>query len=124
MKFHAQRRMFYFQGTYLMLAKSGDLRSHKEWMTAEGVGHLFNKVIRGYADDTGIYLYKGEDFTLPGEDLEAARRGAMLVGLQLRLEPSIEVWAGVIPGPIGTRWRGRMKIGTLRTVSKVKQNAS
>lgn len=116
--FHVQRRMFYANGNHIAFAPIADIRSHKAWMVDEGVGHLYNKVIRGYADPTGIYLYRGDNYTLDGDDLSIARRHAKIVGLQLRLDLSTEVWAGVIPGKIGDRWKGRMKLGTLRSVAR------
>lgn len=116
--FHVQRRMFYANGNHIAFAPVGDIRSHKAWMIDEGVGHLYNKVIRGYADPTGIYLYKGDNYTLDLADLAIARNHAKIVGLRLRLDPSIEVWGGVIPGQVGVRWKGRMKLGTLRSVAR------
>lgn len=118
-EFHKQRRMFYCNGSHVEIAPANDERSHGKWMSDTGVGHLYNKVIRGYADETGIYLYKGENFSLEIQDFRPARKAAMIVGLTLRLVQSTPVWGGVIPGQPGTRWRGRMLLGNLKSVAKI-----
>ena len=74
---------------------------------------LYDIAIRGYVDPTGLYAYSGPDFELTGSGLEQFSNNFRSLVRVLSLTPDLKVYAGVIPGRPGTRWPGRVLLGTV-----------
>lgn len=67
--FHSQRRMFAIKDSILYLAPENVSYSHAKWFELKGWispkdDSFMNTLTRGYFDLTGIYFYKGYDFSL------------------------------------------------------------
>lgn len=114
--FHRQRRMFYIIGDTLMIAEENDERSHAQWMQEEGDYGSYIESIRGYADYTGLYAYKGSDYilTTPAESDLLSHLPQLVT--ELNLDADLVVFSGVKPGQIGVRWEGRRKLGKIRDI--------
>lgn len=124
-EFHRQRRMFAIVHDALHIARSGDSRSHAEWFIAKGwiAGtscREFEKIVRGFVDDRGLFAYRSE-----GVGHEFSHRG--VIGTLKRLLPEIArrldlrystvIWLGAIPDREGSRWKGRVRVGTIEEVT-------
>ena len=96
--FHNSRTTFAIIDDTLMIGHVG--LSHADWL----IGKLkidnetFDKVIRGYYDDTGIYFYQGEFKTSP-EVEEAALKYADIIDMKA------VVYCGCVIGKVGERWK-------------------
>lgn len=114
LEFHRQRRMFYIIGDLMMTGVEGDERGHREWMKDEGDEDSFDEAIRGYVDSTGVYAYKGRDFSLSPAALSDFEAQFPALVEKMNLDADLPVYAGVVPGRIGTRWEGRKKLGLVK----------
>lgn len=66
--FHKQRRMFVVSHDPSKMAPLmtlwstlGDARSHSQWFTDRGWDWA-HECVRGFADDSGVYFYRGPEF--------------------------------------------------------------
>lgn len=69
-KFHSQRRMFLILNSEIYLSPENVTWSHAQWFEKLGFNptdKFINKNPRGYYDTTGLYFYKGHDFSLSEE---------------------------------------------------------
>lgn len=95
-RFHATRRMWYYDGQRVVEAPAGDTRGHAEWFAAIGVD--MGVVVRGYLSPTGqLHLYQGADFGAPYIEQE------ILHAIMGHFGTSV-CHIGAIPGEPGTPW--------------------
>ncbi len=107
--FHKQRRMLAIIEGELHLAPQGDERDHKTWFDHSGWSRIFDDVVRGFIDPTGIYVYRGEHFFDPlFVDQDLADHADLIDA-----PPQTPVWAGMQQGRPGERWRPLRSLGTL-----------
>lgn len=115
---HNKRIMFAIRDGINYYLKYSDL-GHMEWFHELGWinelnrDYVINSVIRGYMDDTGIYFYRGYDFRIDDYDIEYFVKRLKNIRNALELGDELPVYAGVIPGIIGVRFKPKYYIGTV-----------
>lgn len=96
--FHNSRTTFAIMNDTLMIGPVG--LSHADWL----IGRLkldnetFDKVVRGYYDESGIYFYQGEFET--NDEVEAAA-----IKYADRIDMNAPVFCGCHIGEVGERWK-------------------
>ena len=79
--------------------------SHKDWLVGQGVmtEEAYNKVVRGYFDETGIYFYQGNFET-----------NEIVESIALKVADSIDknksIYCGCIIGEVGEKWEPIKKL--------------
>jgi hypothetical protein len=118
--FNERRRMFAIVDGAVRVAPEGDARYHRSWFRDEGwitsgdEAREFERIARGFADDRGLFVYKGQDFTpYVWNDLNAAVVAALAEGLGLG--GTAKVWFGAVPGG-GDSLSGQVYAGTIDDV--------
>ena len=69
-EFHSQRRMFLILDSKVYISPDNVIWSHAQWFEKLGFNpteEFMNQNPRGYYDNTGLYFYKGYDFSLSKE---------------------------------------------------------
>lgn len=106
-------------GLMLLEAPRHDDRGHREWLADLQAPHdAFVTWVRGFRDDTGVYLYRGPDYACDDD----VRRAADWLASRM-IEPDGPLWpdwlgtvgvhGGMRRGPLGTRWEPIEKIRTV-----------
>lgn len=102
-EFHNNREAFAYiptNGKNMITFCSTPGLSHKEWLI-DRLGYSedeFNKIIRGFKDETGVYFYVGNFETNERVEDIAKSYKEFYSGVQ-------RVFCGMIPGKIGERWK-------------------
>jgi hypothetical protein len=117
-EYHKQRLMFYISDIEgLVTASFGVCLTHEEW-----IGEGWDTVVRGYADLTGIYFYRGADYNAGG-DVEFVARvyasgvdEAMLMYVEDPDSYKPNVYVGVHRGVLGERWSPERCLGPVEDV--------
>jgi len=117
--FHRSRRMFCIHDGEVLVAPLHTLMSHKEWFTSMGLEgeKTIESDVRGFADDRGLFFYRGKKFNTTREDEETLIKHLQEIQLKLNLPDDTQVHAGVKPTG-ETRYPPKKKLGT---IGKLKQ---
>lgn len=101
-EFHNNREAFAYiptNGKNMITFCSTPGLSHREWLI-DKLGYSedeFNKIIRGFKDETGVYFYTGNFETNDHVEDVAKSYKEFYAGVQ-------RVFCGMLPGKIGERW--------------------
>lgn len=97
-EFHNQRIAFAIYNDKLNYCPKG--LSHYDWLVKGNIvdEFVFNGLVRGYMDETGIYFYSG-DFETNDYVENMAKAWCN------SLDSSKPVYCGVIRGEVGERWK-------------------
>ena len=97
-EFHNQRKAFAIFDDKLNWCPYG--LSHYEWLVDSGLFQesVFNTLVRGYVDETGIYFYQG-DFKTNAYVEDVAK------SWYTSIDSNKPVYCGVYKGDIGERWK-------------------
>lgn len=115
--------MFALKENELIVQKDKTNQSHKEWFDSLGwfkmekEEDVMNNIIRGYADEEGVYIYKGEDFDITIEDVDKFAPYLSELQTVLGLQERLPVYAGVVKEELGTKYRPRRYIGSVMTIT-------
>lgn len=116
---HRTRRMLVLIDGFWFVAPPDDERGHREWFADSHVEHAYETCVRGFIDETGVYLYKGSDYRLDDDVRGACEHdvaGLWIIakydryGLSLLLRSGMPVYGGMVPGKLGERWDAIEKI--------------
>ena len=106
-RFHRRRRMFVVHNGRVKVANKRDPRTHREWLSAEGI--QLGEQTRGYYLAGRLVAYRGEYFlgdsvvvdSLRANDYEVLKA----LSVALDLNETVEVWVGAKPGEPGQIWQ-------------------
>jgi len=115
-KLHENRTMLAVIDNKL-IKKKASKQSHKDWFIEEKwIGNssdtVFENIIRGYFDNTGIYFYKGDDFSTD-ESLELfVKHNITIIQSVIKLE-GLNIYCGLIKGKPGEKFKPDKYICTI-----------
>lgn len=120
-QFHVTRRMFAVIGSALKIAPERDTSSHLDWFCREGWVRnfgdpVFEATVRGYVNTTGVYVYRGVDFSSVGVEMPLSIVWEDLIST-LSIPSDLDVFFGVVPGRLGDPWRGKKAMGPVSRVT-------
>jgi hypothetical protein len=97
--FHRSRRMFCINDGEVLVGPQNSPLSHKEWLTTLGYDSekLIEESVRGFADDRGLFFYKGTDFKVDRDTEETLLNHLNELRDILQLQGDTRVYGGVIP---------------------------
>jgi len=116
--FHISRIMFAIRNDKLYVHREKTEMSHLEWFKTLGwlddttECDILNEVLRGYVDTDGVYFYRREDFTASELDAKLFIRNLLKLDDIIGINGDIPVYAGVIKGGIGEKFKPCRYIGT------------
>lgn len=99
LRFHLSRRIFaYFDGKLNFCDKIG--LSHHEWLVDGGLfcDFVFEEMVRGYVDDSGVYFYMGDFNT--DEYVEKVAKSC-----EGYFDKDLPIYCGLKKGKVGERWK-------------------
>lgn len=121
-QFHVTRRMFAVIGSALKIAPERDTSSHLDWFCREGWVRnfgdpVFEATVRGYVNTTGVYVYRGVDFSSVGVEMPLSIVWEDLIST-LSIPSDLDVFFGLVPGrPRSRRARGQLERSATRSRS-------
>jgi hypothetical protein len=108
---HRTRRMFVFHNNKLIIAGLLDDRGHREWFASEGWAFAYEHDVRGFYDETGVYLYRGADYRCDAEVEQTVEYdGSLFEGIVAAGTP---IYGGMVPGEMGVRWQPIKQLGVV-----------
>lgn len=113
---HSSRIMFAIVNENLKISKNCDTRGHKEWFKDEGFLNIqpFDSIIRGYVDETGIYMYVGENFITNIQYEQTFLTYIKDICSLLHLSYNLSVFAGMHIGKKGEKWYPIKTLGKIQ----------
>jgi len=115
--FHKSRSMFCILKGEIYLAPENSTLSHNEWFETLGwdAEKTIQENIRGFADDRGLFFYKGEDFHTDENTEKTFFHYLKYIQKALNLPDENQVYGGVTPTP-NTGYPPKKKYGTIKQI--------
>ncbi len=120
-EFHRQRRMFAIRQGTLYISPPGSTDSHAVWFERKGWinpadTQAMEELTRGFADDTGVYFYRGFDFRLDEFTEKIFFHHFKGLVKMLEVNHSLHVYGGMIRQEQPGRWPPRKDYGTIESL--------
>ena len=117
--------MFGIKDNELHLAPSEADYSHSHWFKNEGWitetdRSAMNKIVRGYVDDTGVYVYVGDDFHCNANELAIFLKFLPQLNKELKINPKLRVHAGMIVKAGSAKYEPEKDLGEMGHVLAIR----
>ncbi|MBN2881546.1 hypothetical protein JXM83_05855 [Candidatus Woesearchaeota archaeon] len=111
-QFHEKRRMFAIKDNKLYWGRKNTTNSHAQWFDKKGWD--IKEILRGYIDDTGIYFYRGLNFTIKKTDIEIIKQFLNKMQTKLTLKNNTKIYGGMIKQKSESKWPPKIYYGTIK----------
>jgi hypothetical protein len=115
-EFHLSRRMFCIIDGKILIAPEKSTLSHKEWLESLGLDGEVEKSVRGFADDRGLFYYRGKGFLADPATEKEFMRHLKSLAEAMKLPPTTQVFGGVTATK-DARYPPRKKHGTIAALT-------
>lgn len=107
---HRSRRAIVFHNGELRFNDKGDERGHREWFIDAGWYTAYEGSVRGFIDETGVYLYQGEYMVT--DRVRATAKHLIANPLwPTGVAAGLPVFGGMLKSDVIGRWEPLEKLG-------------
>ena len=120
-KFHLERTMFAIINNKLYIASKQTIESHAEWFENLGfevTEKFMDKNPRGFFDSSGIYFYKGYDFSIDKISEKIFFNFLSQLVDELGIDSKLNLYGGMIKQSIPIKWPPINNYGPINKIIK------